>query len=145
MIANNTSMWANDRSGDDMFDRIKDAASQANILEFVESLPLGFDTLVGDRGVLLSGGQRQRLFFARELFRKPRLLILDSASEKGIQNSSVGIYNIPLHFEVIITPERRTKITKNGHCCVFYILDLVATTVSYSNGILKSRYLRYCG
>ena len=93
-IANNISMWANDRSGDDMFDRIKDAASQANILEFVESLPLGFDTLVGDRGVLLSGGQRQRLFVARELFRKPRLLILDeatsaldSASEKEIQNS----------------------------------------------------------
>jgi len=93
-IANNISMWANDRSADEILRQVKDAASKANILEFIESLPLGFETLVGDRGVLLSGGQRQRLFIARELFRKPSLLILDeatsaldSASEKEIQNS----------------------------------------------------------
>ena len=93
-VANNISMWVNDRSASEIRDQVKDAASRANILEFIESLPLGFETLVGERGVLLSGGQRQRLFIARELFRKPSLLILDeatsaldSASEKEIQNS----------------------------------------------------------
>ena len=93
-IGNNISMWAKDKSSEETTRLVKEAAAEANILQFIEGLPLGFDTLVGDRGVLLSGGQRQRLFVARELFRKPRLLILDeatsaldSASEKEIQNS----------------------------------------------------------
>ena len=74
--------------------KIKEAAKMAFIHEFIESLPYGYDTLVGDRGVRLSGGQRQRLFIARELFRSPSLLILDEAtssldveSERKIQKS----------------------------------------------------------
>ena len=74
--------------------KIKEAAKMAFIHEFIESLPYGYDTVVGDRGVRLSGGQRQRLFIARELFRSPSLLILDEAtssldveSERKIQKS----------------------------------------------------------
>jgi ABC-type multidrug transport system fused ATPase/permease subunit len=94
-IYNNICMWQGDTTFDhELMGRIKTAARQARIMDFIEKLPDGFQTLVGDRGVLLSGGQRQRLFIARELFKNPSLLILDEAtssldteSEKKIQES----------------------------------------------------------
>ncbi len=61
-------------------EELRIACRQAQILDFVESLPEGFDTFIGERGVHLSGGQKQRLSTARALLRDPSVLIFDEAT-----------------------------------------------------------------
>ena len=94
-VANNISLWQGDVKADPALrERVMHAAERAHAHHFIEELPNGYQTVVGDRGVRLSGGQRQRLFVARELFKQPNLLLLDeatsdldTASEKHIQSS----------------------------------------------------------
>lgn len=74
-------------------ERLIDAAKKANIYEYIMSLPNGFDTEIGERGVKLSGGQKQRLSIARIFLKNPSILILDEATSALDNTTELLIQN----------------------------------------------------
>ena len=103
---------------------IIEAAQAAHAWEFIERLPEGLDTPIGDRGVLLSGGQRQRLAIARALLRNPPILILDEAtssldteSERLVQEA---INRLVQDRTVLVVAHRLSTIR---HADMIYLLE----------------------
>lgn len=98
-------------------DRVKQAAVQAQVAEFIEGRPSGYDAFVGERGIRLSGGQRQRIGIARALYKRASVLVfdeatsaLDNVTEKAVMSA---IENLDRDLTVVIIAHRLTTVR---HC-----------------------------
>jgi ATP-binding cassette, subfamily B, bacterial MsbA len=114
----NDSVRTNIRYGkpDATDEEICEAARNAMALGFIESLPEGFDTVIGERGTKLSGGQRQRIAIARALLRNAPILILDEATSHLDTESEVlvqkALANLMQNRTVIVIAHRLSTIRR---------------------------------
>ena len=97
-------------------DRVRQAARQAQIADFIESSPEGYQAYVGERGVRLSGGQRQRIGIARALYKQASVLVLDeatsaldNATEQSVMDA-IGALNSDL--TILLIAHRLTTVQK---------------------------------
>jgi ATP-binding cassette subfamily B protein len=105
------------------YDQVIDAAKRAQAHEFITSLPQGYDSLVGERGVKLSGGQRQRIAISRAVLKNAPILILDEATsqldsitEKDIQESLMDLMKDKT---TIVIAHRLSTLLKMDRIVVF--------------------------
>ncbi len=111
-----TSLLENIRYGqpDASFDEVTQAARAANIHDFIEKLPDGYDTCAGDLGATLSGGQRQRITIARAILRDPQILIFDEATSaldaKAEAQVQEAIWNLMRERTVLVIAHRLSTV-----------------------------------
>ncbi len=121
-------------------EEIRKAAELAGALEFIEKLPDGFDTYVGERGVKLSGGQKQRISIARVFLKNPKILILDEATS-ALDNESEYLVQKSLELlakgRTTITVAHRLTTIKNADKIIVFTKDGIAEIGSHDELVAK--------
>lgn len=123
-VANNISLWNCDPDNELCIQKVTKAAESSLCMDFIQELPEGLNSVVGDRGIRLSGGQRQRLAIARELFKEPDILIFDEATSSLDSESEAYIINGIEKLKgtvTIILISHRISTIKN--CDYVYVLN----------------------
>ena len=96
--------------------RVKQAAAQAQIANFIESIPEGYESFVGERGIRLSGGQRQRIGIARALYKQAHVLVFDEATSALDNETEESVMNAIQGFSrdltVILIAHRLTTVER---------------------------------
>ncbi len=132
-------------------EKIVEAAELAGALEFIEKLPNGFETYVGERGVKLSGGQKQRISIARVFLKNPKILILDEATS-ALDNESEFIVQQSLERlakgRTTITVAHRLTTIRNADKILVITKDGIAESgnhkeLSALGGIYSKMYTMY--
>jgi ATP-binding cassette subfamily B multidrug efflux pump len=116
------------------------AAKAAQIHDYIASLPKGYDTLVGERGLTLSGGQRQRVAIARVLLTDPRILILDDSTSNVDAETEVLIRKA---IDALLEERTALIITQRASTCenadkVVVVDEGRVTAVGRHTGLLKT-------
>jgi ABC-type multidrug transport system fused ATPase/permease subunit len=100
-------------------ERVRQAAQRAAIAGFIESLPQGYGTLAGERGVRLSGGQRQRIGIARALYKQATVLVFDEATSALDTETEAAVMDavreLPADLTVLIVAHRLTTVEYCDH------------------------------
>ncbi|KIW02302.1 uncharacterized protein PV09_06449 [Verruconis gallopava] len=111
-----------DVTDEEKLQRVKEACREAFADEFIEKLPQGYDTLVGESGIKLSGGQRQRLAIARSIIRRPVILILDEATSAiDVRSEAIvqkALDEVSKSRTTIVIAHRLATIQKADHIIV---------------------------
>ncbi|WVZ99468.1 hypothetical protein U9M48_044759, partial [Paspalum notatum var. saurae] len=100
---------------DATFEEIKRAAELANAAAFIENLPNGYDTTVGQRGAQLSGGQKQRIAIARAILKNPKILLLDEATSALDLIVQDALNRIIVGRTTLVVAHRLSTV-RNAHC-----------------------------
>ena len=132
-------------------EEIREAARLAGAEDFIDNLPDGFDTYVGERGVKLSGGQKQRISIARVFLKNPKILILDEATS-ALDNESEFLVQQSLERlskgRTTITVAHRLTTIKNADKILVVTKDGIAESgthqeLTQKNGIYANMYTMY--
>lgn len=125
------------------YEKLHHAVERAQLFEFIEDLPDGLQTVVGERGVRISGGQRQRIGIARALYRDPEIMVFDEATSALDIHTEEKVYRVikALKKTVILVTHRPTTI---AFADMIYVLEegAISEQGTYTELREKSQYFK---